>query len=117
MRQHLPPFRTALALLAMAMAGTTAASAQGIGQMGLLNQGEHLNVPEARTQPGNIVGGGHVTVLQAGTEHTVLLHSSPGYAFAAAGIPVDTGGSNGDLLYLIPAGQSGAVLAATPAIR
>lgn len=111
MRHPLRTLRAALAILALA--GTAAASAQGIGQMGLMNQGEQLNVPQARTQPGNIVGGGPVTVLYAGAEETVLRHTSPDHAFAAAGIPVDTGGSNGDVLYLTPAGDSGTMLAAT----
>jgi hypothetical protein len=106
------PLRTAaltLALLgtALANAGTAAAQGMGIGQTGLINQGEQMNVPYPPGYDGNIVGGGAVGVLNQGGQESRIVHYDDNFAFAAPGIPVDTGGRSGEVVYLEP-GQTSA---------
>jgi hypothetical protein len=102
--RHLRTATLALALLtgATLAAGTAAAQDAGLGQAGLVNQGEQLHVPYAPGHTGNIVGGGSVTVLYQGARESTIIHHDDAFTFAADGTPVDTGGRAGEVVYLPP---------------
>jgi hypothetical protein len=94
-------FRTLLA--AAALLGAASASAFA-APLGVVNQGEAFSVQYEEGYTGNIVGGGAVRVAGQG-ESQQIRYSDSHFAQHAAGIPVFTGGSEGDVTYLpvIPA--------------
>jgi hypothetical protein len=89
-------FRTLLAAAALlGSAGTTAYSAP----LTLVNQGENVSVEYDTGYTGNIVGGGAVSVTCQGESQQISYNDSR-FEQHAAGIPVFTGGSEGDVAYL-----------------
>jgi hypothetical protein len=92
-------FGTALATV-LALAAVPASA-----QIIVLSQGENFSVQRDAADTGNIVGGGVVDVLGQG-ENVRIRYHEPSYAKRAPGIPVEVGGSNGDIVYLAPGNAS-----------
>jgi hypothetical protein len=67
------------------------------------SQGENFSVQYDAGEVGNIVGGGAIRVIGQG-ESQQIVHVDALSASRAVGIPVFTGGSEGDVAYL-PAGS------------
>jgi hypothetical protein len=92
-------FRTLLA--AAALLGATASSTAFAAPLSVVNQGENFSVQYEAGFTGNIVGGGAVRVAGQG-ESQEIRYSDSRFDYRAAGIPVFTGGSEGDVAYLPP---------------
>ncbi|MFC7553386.1 hypothetical protein ACFQU7_15720 [Pseudoroseomonas wenyumeiae] len=99
--------RTLLAATALLGAASAAASA---APLAVINQGESFAVEYAPGYAGNIVGGGFVR-LEGNNRSLRIIHEDPSFARRAAGIPVFTGGSEGNVAYL-PIGSASSTLAA-----
>ncbi|RKK03941.1 hypothetical protein EBE87_03435 [Pseudoroseomonas wenyumeiae] len=99
--------RTLLAATALLGAASAAASA---APLAVINQGESFAVEYAAGYAGNIVGGGFVR-LEGNNRSLRIIHEDPSFARRAVGIPVFTGGSEGDVAYL-PVGSANSSLAA-----
>ncbi len=97
----------------LSLGGTARADDLGIGQQGLINQGEQLNVPYRNTGEDNMVGGGRVVVLYQGSRDTVIKHLDSGFTERAPGIPVDAGGRTGEVVYLEPGDPDSLMLLAS----
>ncbi|MBO1073139.1 hypothetical protein [Roseomonas marmotae] len=65
----------------------------------LMNQGEQVAVEYPPGHTGNIVGGG-ATRTEGNGESLHIHHEDAAFARPAPGIPVFTGGSEGDVTYL-----------------
>ncbi len=94
----------ALGLAVLGGPSTTASASEtpGIGQQGLMNQGEQFNAPRAQDDTGSMVGGGRTEVLYQGSRETVIRHFDERFAERALGTPVDAGGRTGEVVYLVP---------------
>jgi hypothetical protein len=98
--------RTLLAAAALLGASASAFAAP----LTVLGQGETFAVRYDAGHAGNIVGGGAVRVGGQGESQQVA-HLDPAFARRAAGTPVFTGGSEGEVAYL-PAAPSATQMAA-----
>lgn len=83
---------------AAALISLSAASAFA-APLTVVSQGENFSVQYDAGHTGNIVGGGAIRVLGQG-ESQQFVHVDLSSANRAAGIPVFTGGSEGDVVYL-----------------
>ena len=99
--------RTLFAATALLGAASAAASA---APLATATQGESFAVAYAPGYAGNIVGGGFVR-LEGNSRSLRIIHEDASFAHQAAGIPVFTGGSEGNVAYL-PAGTANSALAA-----
>jgi hypothetical protein len=90
-------FRTLLA--AATLVGAAASSNAFAAPLSVVNQGEAFSVQYEEGYTGNIVGGGAVRVAGQG-ESQQIRYSDSHFAQHAAGIPVYTGGSEGDVVYV-----------------
>ena len=107
-------FAATLALLGgLALSPAVHAQEMGVGQQGLINQGEQLNVPSAQTSETNLVGGGAAQVVYQGSRETVIRHFDESFTERAPGTPVDTGGRTGDVIYLQPQDVGNGMLVTT----
>ncbi|MFD1109939.1 hypothetical protein [Pseudoroseomonas ludipueritiae] len=100
-------FRTLLAATALLGAASAAASA---APLTVTNQGENFAVSYAPGYTGNIVGGGFVR-LEGNNRSLRIIHEDASFARQAAGIPVFTGGSEGNVAYLPTSGASNTLAA------
>jgi hypothetical protein len=90
-------FRTLLA--AAAFLGTAVSSSAFAAPLSMVNQGEAFSVQYEEGYTGNIVGGGAVRVAGQG-ESQQISYSDSRFEQHAAGIPVFTGGSEGDVAHV-----------------
>jgi hypothetical protein len=97
-------------LAAAALLTTTAGSTAFAAPLPVVNQGESFSVRYEDSYTGNIVGGGAVRIAGQG-ESQQISYGDSRFAQHAAGIPVFTGGSEGDVAYL-PAAPSTPQIAA-----
>jgi hypothetical protein len=88
-------FRTLLA--AAALVGTSASAFAA--PLTVVSQGETFSVQYEDGYAGNIVGGGAVRVVGQGASQQIA-YANPSLAHRSAGIPVFTGGSEGNVAYL-----------------
>jgi len=68
-------------------------------QIIVLSQGETFAAQRDPADDGNVVGGGAIDVLSQG-ENFRVQHRDPAFAERAPGIPVQVGGSGGEIVYL-----------------
>ncbi|HWL84125.1 MAG TPA: hypothetical protein VNR89_24470 [Roseomonas sp.] len=95
-------------LAAIALLGLAgAAQAQDLT---VTNQGENFEVQYDPSYTGNIVGGGYARFTQLG-QNTTVAYADPSLGNHAPGIPVDLGGSHGEIAYL-PQGPASTMMAA-----
>jgi hypothetical protein len=92
------------ALLSAALLTTVLAGAASAEPFSVMSQGENFSVSYADDSD-NIVGGGRVSVIGNGNSMRIV-YAEPGFAQQALGIPVFTGGSEGDVAYLMPSSSS-----------
>jgi hypothetical protein len=98
--------RTLLAATALLGAASATATA---APLAVTSQGENFAVDYAPDYTGNIVGGGFVRT-EGNNRSLRIIHQDPSFARQAAGIPVFTGGSEGNVAYL-PASRASSSLA------
>ncbi|MDJ0390636.1 hypothetical protein QMO56_21205 [Roseomonas sp. E05] len=95
-------------LAAIALVGLAgAAQAQDLA---VTNRGENFAVQYDPSYTGNILGGGYARFTQLGRE-TQITYADPTLGKHAAGIPVDLGGSHGEVVYL-PQAPASSMMAA-----
>jgi hypothetical protein len=86
-------------LAAAALLSAAASSTAFAAPLPVVNQGESFSVSYEPSFTGNIVGGGTVRLAGQGESQQISYNDSR-LAQHAAGIPVFTGGSEGDVAYL-----------------
>jgi hypothetical protein len=89
-------FRNLIATMAFMAVG--ASSTAFAATLSVVNQGESVSVQFEDGYAGDIVGGGPVRVTGQG-ESQEIAYGDSRFAHRAAGIPVFTGGSEGDVAY------------------
>lgn len=86
-------------LAAATIVGAAVSSTAFAAPLSVVNQGESFSVQYEAGYTGNVVGGGAVRVTGQG-EGQQITHADTSFARHAAGVPVFTGGSEGDVAYL-----------------
>ena len=86
-------------LAAATLLATAAAPTAFAAPLPVVNQGESFSVQYQDSYTGNIVGGGAVRIISQG-ESQQISYGNSRFAQHAAGIPVFTGGSEGDVAYV-----------------